>query len=229
LGHEEVVVLYEVIRGVLAPAAKAIYRPNVEGLANVPRRGAVILAGNHLSFIDSVVIPLVAGRPVAFLAKSEYFQGRKPRQRLVGGLLGALGHVPVERGAGRASLAALDVATSVLTAGGAFGIYPEGTRSLDGRLHRGHTGVAQLALTTGAPVVPLALIGTNEMMPVGAKIPRTSPVTVRFGAPLNFARYDGLADSPVVRRSVTDEIMYAILELSGQEYVDAYHKRPDAA
>jgi 1-acyl-sn-glycerol-3-phosphate acyltransferase len=222
-------VLYEVIRGVLAPAAKAIYRPNVEGLDNVPRHGAVILAGNHLSFIDSVVIPLVAGRPVAFLAKSEYFHGRKPQQRLVGGLLGALGHVPVERGAGRASLAALDVATDVLTSGGAFGIYPEGTRSLDGRLHRGHTGVAQLALTTGAPVVPLALIGTAAMFPKGAKIPKRKPVTVRFGTPLDFARYDGLADSPAVRRSVTDEIMYAILELSGQEYVDAYHKRPDAA
>jgi 1-acyl-sn-glycerol-3-phosphate acyltransferase len=222
-------VLYEVIRGVIAPAAKAVYRPNVEGLDNVPKRGAVILAGNHLSFIDSVLIPLVAGRPVAFLAKSEYFRGRSPRQRLVGSMLGALGHVPVDRGKGRAALAALDVATDVLTNGGAFGIYPEGTRSLDGRLHRGHTGVAQLALTTGAPVIPLALIGTAAMMPVGAKIPRMTPVTVRFGKPLEFARYDGLADSPAVRRSVTDEIMYAILELSGQEYVDAYHKRPDAA
>jgi 1-acyl-sn-glycerol-3-phosphate acyltransferase len=222
-------VLYEVIRGVIAPAAKAIYRPTVEGLENVPRHGQVILAGNHLSFIDSVVIPLVAGRPVAFLAKSEYFTGRKPGQRLVGGLLGALGHVPVDRGAGRASLAALDVATTVLQGGGAFGIYPEGTRSLDGRLHRGHTGVAQLTLTTGAPVVPLALIGTDKMLPKGVRVPRIVPVTVRFGKPLDFSRYDGLADSPAVRRSVTDEIMYAILELSGQEYVDAYHKRPDAA
>jgi 1-acyl-sn-glycerol-3-phosphate acyltransferase len=222
-------VLYEVIRRTLAPAAKLIYAPNVEGLANVPRRGAVILAGNHLSFVDSVVIPLVAGRQVAFLAKSEYFSGRSPRQRLVGGLLGALGHVPVERGKGRASLAALDVATEVLDRGGAFGIYPEGTRSLDGRLHRGHTGVAQLALTTGAPVVPLALIGTDRMMPVGVRVPRRQPITIRFGAPLDFSRYDGLADSPAVRRSVTDEIMYAIMELSGQVYVDAYHNRPDAA
>jgi 1-acyl-sn-glycerol-3-phosphate acyltransferase len=227
--REEDAVLYEVIRQVLAPAAKTIYRPTVEGLDNVPRHGAVILAANHLSFIDSVVIPLVAGRQVAFLAKSEYFTGRKPGERLAGGLLGALGHVPVERGAGRAALAALDVATKVLSAGGAFGIYPEGTRSLDGRLHRGHTGVAQLALTTGAPVVPLALIGTERMMPKGVKIPRLAPITVRFGKPLTFDRYDGLADSPPVRRSVTDEIMYAILELSGQEYVDAYHKRPDAA
>lgn len=221
--------LAELIRGTLAPAAKLVYRPTVVGLANVPRRGAVILASNHLSFIDSVAIPLVARRQVAFLAKSEYFRGRGPRRRLVGAVLGALGHVPVERGKGRASLLALGVATEVLDAGGAFGIYPEGTRSLDGRLHRGHTGVAQLTLTTGAPVVPVAVIGTDRMMPVGARLPRRRPVTIRFGAPLDFTRYDGLADSPAVRRSVTDEIMYAILELSGQEYVDEYHKRPDAA
>jgi 1-acyl-sn-glycerol-3-phosphate acyltransferase len=222
-------VLYEVLRGVLEPAARAVYQPHVEGIANVPKRGAVILASNHLSFVDSVLIPLVAGRPVAFLAKSEYFVGRSPRQRFVGGLLGALGHVPVDRGKGRAALAALDVATEVLTGGGAFGIYPEGTRSLDGRLHRGHTGVAQLTLTTGAPVVPLGIVGTDEMMPKGVRVPRRKPVTVRFGKPLDFSRYDGLADAPAIRRSVTDEIMYAILELSGQEYVDAYHKRPDAA
>lgn len=221
--------LYEVIRRTLAPAGRLVYRPTVIGLANVPRKGPVILAGNHLSFIDSVLIPLLAQRQVAFLAKSEYFSGGSPKQRLVGGLLGALGHVPVDRGKGRAALAALDVATEVLNRGGAFGIYPEGTRSLDGRLHRGHTGVAQLTLTTGAPVVPLALIGTDQMMPVGAKVPRRRPVTIRFGAPLDFSRYDGLADSPAVRRSVTDEIMYAIMELSGQVYVDAYHKRPDAA
>jgi len=222
-------VLYDVIRRTLAPAGKLIYRPTVVGLANVPRSGPVIFAANHLSFIDSFVIPLVAQRQVAFLAKSEYFHGRSPRQRLVGAVLGALGHVPVERGKGRASLAALDVATEVLEAGGAFGIYPEGTRSLDGRLHRGHTGVAQLTLTTGAPVVPVALIGTDRMMPVGARLPRRRPVTIRFGTPLDFTRYEGLADSPAVRRSVTDEIMYAILDLSGQEYVDEYHKRPDAA
>jgi 1-acyl-sn-glycerol-3-phosphate acyltransferase len=221
--------LYEVLRGVVAPAARAVYRPRIEGLENVPKTGAVILASNHLSFIDSVVIPLLAGRKVAFLAKAEYWDGRKPHQRAVGAFLGALGHVPVRRGQGRAALASLDVATDVLKAGGAFGIYPEGTRSLDGRLHRGHTGVAQLALTTGAPVLPMALIGTEKMQPVGAKIPRRVPITVRFGRPLDFARYDGLAESPAIRRSVTDEIMYAILELSGQEYVDAYHQRPAAA
>ncbi len=221
--------LYEVMRRMVAPAAKLVFHPTVEGLDNVPKRGQVILASNHLSMIDSVVIPLLAGRPVAFLAKAEYWEGRKPHQRAVGAFLGALGHVPVRRGSMRAALASLDVATEVLNAGGAFGIYPEGTRSLDGRLHRGHTGVAQLALTTGAHVVPVGITGTEQILPVGRRLPRVRPITVRFGAPLDFSRYDGLAESPVIRRSVTDEIMYAIMELSGQEYVDNYHQRPNAA
>jgi 1-acyl-sn-glycerol-3-phosphate acyltransferase len=222
-------VLYEVITRVLAPTAKMIYRPTVEGRENIPRRGKIILASNHRAAVDSAVIPLLAGRPVAFLAKAEYFESRKPRQRAFGAFLGALGHVPVKRGQGRAALVALEVATDVLTKGGAFGIYPEGTRSLDGRLHRGHTGVAQLALTTGAKVIPVGLIGTDKMQPVGKRFPRVCPITVRFGAPLDFSRYEGLAEAPVIRRSVTDEIMYAIMELSGQEYVDAYHQRPQAA
>ena len=221
--------LYEVLTRVLAPATKLIYRPVVEGRENVPQTGKVILASNHLAAVDSAVIPLLAGRPVAFLAKAEYFESRKLRQRAFGAFLGALGHVPVRRGQGRAALAALDVATEVLTRGDAFGIYPEGTRSLDGRLHRGHTGVAQLALTTGAKVVPVGIIGTEKMQPVGTRVPRICPITIRFGRPLDFARYEGLAESPVIRRSVTDEIMYAIMELSGQEYVDAYHQRPQAA
>jgi 1-acyl-sn-glycerol-3-phosphate acyltransferase len=225
-------VLYAVIRAILAPLARLLYRPTIEGLENVPKDGAVILASNHLSVIDSFLIPLIAGRPVAFLAKAEYFEGRKLRQRFVGAFMGAFGAVPVQRGAGRAAITALDTLTDVLAAGTAIGIHPEGTRSLDGRLHRGHTGVAQLALVTGAPVVPLGLIGTQNVLPVGAKLPkigRSIRFTMRFGEPLDFARYDGLADSPAIRRSVTDEIMYAILELSDQVYVDAYHKRPSAA
>jgi 1-acyl-sn-glycerol-3-phosphate acyltransferase len=222
-------VLYEVCTRLLAPATKLIYRPVVEGRDNVPPTGKVILASNHLAAVDSAVIPLLAGRPVAFLAKAEYFESRKPRQRAFGAFLGALGHVPVRRGQGRAALAALEVATEVLSRGEAFGIYPEGTRSLDGKLHRGHTGVAQLALTTGAQVIPVGLIGTDKMQPVGKRFPRVCPITVRFGRPLDFSRYEGLAESPVIRRSVTDEIMYAIMELSGQEYVDAYHQRPQVA
>jgi 1-acyl-sn-glycerol-3-phosphate acyltransferase len=223
-------VLYTVSRGLLAPAGKALYRPTIEGLENVPRKGPVILASNHISVIDSFLIPLYARRPVAFLAKAEYFEARKLRQRAVGKFIGAFGAVPVRRGAGRSAIAALDTLTDLLQSGQAIGIHPEGTRSLDGRLHRGHTGVAQLALSTGAPVVPLGLIGTETVLPVGAKMLKLGGrFTMRFGKPLDFARYDGLADSPAIRRSVTDEIMYAILELSDQVYVDAYHKRPNAA
>ncbi|HJP74227.1 MAG TPA: lysophospholipid acyltransferase family protein [Pseudonocardiaceae bacterium] len=222
--------LYTVSRAIVGSATNIVCRPTIEGLENVPKTGAVILASNHLSVVDSFLIPVYAGRPVAFLAKSEYFEGRKLRQRAVGRFMGAFGAVPVKRGAGRASIAALDTLTDLLMAGKAIGIHPEGTRSLDGRLHRGHTGVAQLALSTGAPVVPLGLIGTENVLPVGAKMPKPgAKFTMRFGEPLDFTRYDGLADSPAIRRSVTDEIMYAILELSDQVYVDAYHKRPSAA
>jgi 1-acyl-sn-glycerol-3-phosphate acyltransferase len=222
-------VFYRALRTVLAVLGKLVFRPKVEGLRNVPAQGAVILASNHLSFIDSVVIPVIVPRPVTFLSKDEYFLGRAPHKRFIAGFLTALGHVPVRRGQARAGVAALEMAGEVLAGGGAFAIYPEGTRSLDLRLYRGHTGVAQLALTSGAPVVPVALCGTQRLQPVGKKLPRLHRVTVRFGTPLDFSKYQGLGSSQAIRRSVTDEIMYAIMELSGQEYVDEYHKRPDAA
>jgi 1-acyl-sn-glycerol-3-phosphate acyltransferase len=221
--------LYRALRGVLSILAKVLFRPIVEGLENVPAKGAVILASNHLSFIDSILIPLVVPRQVNFLAKEEYFVGRAPHKRLRTAFMRTIGQIPVQRGQARAGIAALDVAGKVLEDGGAFGIYPEGTRSLDLRLYRGHTGVGQLALTTGAPVVPVALIGTDRVQPPGKRLPRLHRVTVRFGKAHDFARYDGMAGSPAIRRAVTDEIMYAIMELSGQEYVDVYHKRPDAA
>jgi len=220
-------VLHLLIRRGLAPLARTLWRPEVHGAENVPLDGPVIFASNHRSAIDTAVIPIVAPRPVAFLGKAEYFEGSSPKDRLRAGFLSALGYVPVERGNAAAGLAALGAAQKVLAEGGAFGIYPEGTRSLDGKLHRGHTGVAALALETRSPVVPVALEGTERLLPVGKKIPRPVKVTVRFGKPLDFSRYDGLAASPPIRRAVTDEVMYAILELSGQEYVDAYHKRPD--
>jgi 1-acyl-sn-glycerol-3-phosphate acyltransferase len=206
-----------------------VYRPVVIGAENVPVNGPLILASNHLSAVDTAVIPFVTPRPVAFLGKAEYFTGRGPIKWFVAAFLSGLGYVPVHRGNAHAGLEALAAARKVLDAGGAFAIYPEGTRSLDGKLHRGHTGVAQLALTTGAPVIPVALIGTDKVQPVGTKQFRLAKVTVRFGKPLEFSRYDGMAGSSAIRRAVTDEIMYAILELSGQEYVDSYHKRPDAA
>src|SRR5439155_26171911 len=152
-----------------------------------------------------------------------------PKGRLVAGFLSALGYVPVERGNAMAGMAALEAARKVLEAGDVFAIYPEGTRSLDGRLHRGHTGVGALALATGAKVVPVALSGTERVQPVGKRFPRLAKVTVRFGDALDFRRYEGLESSPAIRRAVTDEVMYAILELSEQEYVDRYHKRPGEA
>jgi 1-acyl-sn-glycerol-3-phosphate acyltransferase len=214
---------------VLKPVAKAIYRPVIEGLENVPRDGGVILASNHLSFIDSVVIPLTAPRRVFFLAKAEYFTGPGLRGALCKAFFEALNAVPVERGEIKAVQASLDSALEILRDGKAFGIYPEGTRSLDGRLYRGKTGVAWLALTAGVPVVPVALEGPAEILPVGKRIPRVRKVTVRFGEPLRFDELHGQARSARARREVTDRVMAAIHELSGQELAEGYNERPMAA
>jgi 1-acyl-sn-glycerol-3-phosphate acyltransferase len=216
------------VRWLLAPLARLLYRPVVHGGDRIPRSGPVIIAANHRAAVDTAVIALTAGRPVSFLGKADYFTGRGLRGRALAAFLSALGYVPVDRANAKAGLAALHAARTVLDADGAFAIYPEGTRSLDGRLHRGHTGVATLALDTGAPVVPVALIGTERVQPVGARFPRLRRVTVRSGEPLDFSRYEGLSGSNVIRRAVTDEVMYAIASLSEQEYVDRYHQRPAA-
>jgi 1-acyl-sn-glycerol-3-phosphate acyltransferase len=220
--------LHLIARLVLAPLARLVYRPVIEGTENVPARGPVIIASNHLSFIDSVVIPLVSPRHVVFLAKAEYFRGKGLTGRLRRWLFTAIGAVPVDRGSHRAAQAALDAALEILASGRAFGIYPEGTRSRDGRLYRGRTGVAWLALTAGAPVVPVALRGTERIQPVGARLPRIRPITVRFGTPLDFS-HCGEARSAAVRRAVTDEIMQAIHELSGQDRAPGYNEAPRAA
>jgi len=215
---------------VLKPLAKAVYRPVIEGLEHVPRKGGVILASNHLSFIDSVVIPLTAPRPVYFLAKAEYFTGT--------GIKGAISRafftsvinaIPVDRGNHRSATASLEQALEILQAGKAFGIYPEGTRSLDGRLYRGKTGVAWLALTAEVPVVPVALEGPAEILPVGRRLPRIRKVTVRFGEPLHFDEFYGQARSPKARRQVTDRVMAGIHALSGQELAETYNELPKAA
>ncbi|MFL6121992.1 lysophospholipid acyltransferase family protein [Actinophytocola sp.] len=190
-----------------------------DGREHVPAAGPVILASNHLSFIDSVVLRLAAPRQVTFLAKAEYFTGRGLRGWFMRWFFTAVGSVPVARGQHRAATAALDTALEVLAAGRVFGIYPEGTRSLDGRLYRGRTGVAWLALTSGAPVVPVALDGTDRLQPVGKRIPRPARVTVRFGRPL---RFTGDPASARTRRAVTDDVMRAIGELSGQERADRF-------
>ncbi|GAB3481803.1 lysophospholipid acyltransferase family protein [Amycolatopsis cihanbeyliensis] len=221
--------LHTLIRLSLAPLARLVYRPEVSGTELVPAEGPVVLAANHRAAVDTAVLSLVTPRRVRFLGKAEYFTGTGPRGRALAAFLDALGYVPVRRGDAKAGLAALEAGRKVLEAGGVFGIYPEGTRSLDGRLHRGHTGVAALALATGAKVVPVALHGTERVRPAGARLPRVARVRVRFGEPLGFSRYAGLEASPAIRRGVTDEIMYALMELSGQEYVDNYHQRPGEA
>jgi len=221
--------MYSVVHAVVAPVSKLIWRPTVIGLDNVPRTGPVILASNHVSFADSLVIPIVAPRKVAFLAKSDYFTGT--------GLKGAasrlwfegLGMLPVDRDDSKAALASLDTALQVLGRGEAFGIYPEGTRSRDGRLYRGRTGVAHLALTAGASVVPVGLTGTEKLQPVGARFPKVVPVTVEFGRPIEVVgRYDGVPLGKA-RRQVTDEIMRAIQAITGQEEAGIYNERAPEA
>lgn len=210
-------------RLLLAPLARLLFRPVLEGRENVPRRGPVILAANHLSFLDSVVIPLVAPRPVAFLAKAEYFRQPGLKGWLTRTFLTGLDAIAVQRGAHRAARTSLQVALDVLADGRAFGIHPEGSRSRDGRIYRGRTGVAWLALASGAPVVPVAVLGTDRIQPVGARLPRIGQVTVRFGAPLRFTQ-PPTGSSGQVRRAVTDEIMAAIRDLSGQELASGYNE-----
>ncbi|WP_067163254.1 lysophospholipid acyltransferase family protein [Microbacterium sp. TNHR37B] len=217
---------YVIGRWVVAPLARLIYRPRIEGAQHMPRKGPVILASNHLSFIDSFVIPMFAPRPVYFLAKSSYFDGKGIAGWISRQFFTAIGATPVQRGAGQAALDALDQQRRILESGRAIALYPEGTRSLDGRLYKGRTGVAFLALESGARVVPVGLIGTNDAMPVGAKWPRFRPrVTIRYGEPLDLSHH-GPASSGRARRAATDEIMAAIHALSGQELAGAYNEAP---
>jgi len=217
--------LYVVTRSVLAPIARLIYRPVIEGREHIPRSGPVLLASNHLSFIDSFVIPLVAPRRVVFLAKSDYFTGQGLRGMWMRWLFTATGAVPVRRGTHGAAQEALDAALDILNEGHAFGIYPEGTRSRDGRLYRGRTGVAWLALTAGCPVVPVALSGTQDIQPVGSRLPRIRRIAIRFGEPLDFSHLRDAKPGPA-RREATDAIMAAIHALSGQETVPRYNNPP---
>jgi 1-acyl-sn-glycerol-3-phosphate acyltransferase len=216
---------YTALHTAVPPLARAIWRPKVEGSANVPLEGPVLLASNHLSFADSVVIPVVAPRKVVFLAKAEYFTGTGLRGWLSRSWFEGLGMVPVNRDDTRSALDSLDVALEVLGRGEAFGVYPEGSRSRDGRLYRGRTGVAQLALVSGAPIVPVGLLGTERLQPVGARLPRLARVTVRFGRPISVqGEYDGIAPGRA-RRDLTDRVMRAIHELTGQEEAGVYNER----
>ena len=210
--------LYWTIKVVLTPILRVLYRVKVEGRAHVPKQGPVILAANHRSFMDSIFLPLVIRRRVTFVAKAEYFDSKKTAWFFRG-----VGQIPIRREGGSASERALASATEVLEAGGVFGIYPEGTRTRDGYLHRGHTGVARLALRTGASIVPVGMIGTDEIQATDAKLPRFfRKVTVRFGEPIAIAHYVGRQDDRKVLRQITDEVMFEIQQLSGYEYVDTY-------
>ncbi|MGW2816959.1 lysophospholipid acyltransferase family protein [Streptomyces sp. NPDC001415] len=207
---------------VLVPLLRWLFRPCVEGAGRVPETGAVILAGNHQSFTDQFLLGVTLRRRLTFLAKQEYFTAPGLRGRATAAFFRALGQIPVDRSGKDAARSALDTALQVLDGGGVLGVFPEGTRSHDGRLYKGKVGVAAMALRSGAPVVPVAMIGTFEAQPKGRRLPRRVPITLRFGEPLDFSRYAGMENERLVLRAVTDEIMYAVQKLSEQEYVDVY-------
>jgi 1-acyl-sn-glycerol-3-phosphate acyltransferase len=214
---------------VLGPILRLIFRPQVEGRDLVPRDGAAIIASNHLSFSDSIFMPLMVRRKVTFVAKAEYFQGTGLKGFLTKMFFVGTGTIPVDRSGGRAAQAAIETGLRILRDGDLFGIYPEGTRSPDGRLYRGKTGVARLALESGAVVVPVAMLNSDVVQPTGQIFPKIMRVKIRFGAPLDFSRYAGMSGDRFVERAVTDEIMYELMELSGREYVDMYAAKVKAA
>ncbi len=215
--------LYWVVKAIVGPILHIVFRPWAEGVENVPKQGPAILAGNHLSFADHFFGPLNLRRKVISLGKSDYFTGRGVRGSLTKLFFSGVGTVPIDRSGGKASEAALRTGLRVLREGHLLGIYPEGTRSPDGRLYKGKTGVARLALESRAPVIPWAMVNTFEMMPPGSALPKLGiRPGIRFGKPLDFSRYYGMEEDRLVLRAVTDEIMYALMELSEQEYVDKY-------
>ena len=206
----------------LGPVLKLLFRPWVKGLDNVPTEGAAILASNHLSFSDSIFMPLMVPRPVVFLAKSEYFTGTGLKGKLTAAFFRLTNQLPMDRSGGAASALSLNAGMDVLKSGSLLGIYPEGTRSPDARLYRGKVGVARLALAARIPVIPVAMIGTDKVQPIGKRVPNIRRIGMIFGEPLDFSRFYGMEDDRLVQRAVTDEIMYELMRLSGQEYVDEY-------
>ncbi|MCK1817651.1 1-acyl-sn-glycerol-3-phosphate acyltransferase [Streptomyces sp. XM4011] len=223
---------FVLLKTLFGPLLRLFFRPRVEGLENVPGEGPVVLAGNHLTFIDSVILPLISKRQVHFIGKDEYVTGRSLKGRIMAWFFTGVGMIPVARDGGHGGVAALMTGLRVLEQGKVFGIYPEGTRSPDGRLYRGRTGIARLTLMSGAPVVPFAMIGTDQVQPGGKGLPRIGRgrrITVRFGTPLDFSRYEGMDRDRYVLRAVTDEVMTEVMRLSGQEYVDMYATKARAA
>ena len=206
----------------MGPLLAFLGRPKVEGLEYVPSAGPAILASNHLAVADSFYLPLVVRRRITFLAKAEYFTGKGLKGRLTAWFYTAAGQVPIDRANADAAQAALETAQRLLNAGKLLGMYPEGTRSPDGRLYKGKSGLARLALETGVPVIPVAMVGTDVVNPPGSRMWRFGRVEVRFGKPMDFSRFDGMAGNRFIERAVIDEVMYELMNLSGQEYVDIY-------
>ncbi|MEV0802992.1 lysophospholipid acyltransferase family protein [Kribbella sp. NPDC050281] len=215
--------IYWVLKNVLVgPPVRRIFRPIVVGAENIPDLGPAIIASNHLSYSDWIFMPLVLRRRVTFVAKSDYFTGAGIKGRFQRGFFKGTGQVPIDRSGGSASEGAMRAGMKVLERGELFGIYPEGTRSHDGRLYKGRTGVARLALEAKVPVIPCGVIGTDVVAPPGKVVASFASPTVKFGHPLDFSRYEGMESDRLILRAVTDEIMYKIMELSGQEYLDMY-------
>ncbi len=213
---------YQVSRVLAGPILHLLWRPEVTGLEHIPASGGAILASNHLSIVDSVFLPLMISRPVTFAAKSEYFTGTRLVDRITGTYLRATKQLSVDRAGARAAQDMLESALGLMQGGALFGIYPEGTRSPDGRLYRGRTGIGWLALSSGLPVIPVAMIGTDRVLPPGSKIPRVSRIKVKIGSPLTFEAQIARGTGARQRRAVTDEVMQSIKALSGQEYVPVY-------
>ncbi|MGC4959948.1 lysophospholipid acyltransferase family protein [Gordonia sp. DT218] len=206
----------------LGPFLRLLGRPTVEGLENIPARGPAILASNHLAVMDSFYLPLMVRRRIYFLAKNEYFTGTGPKGAFQRWFFSALGQIPIDRSGAEAAAGALTAARRQLETGELMGMYPEGTRSPDGRLYKGKTGLARVALDTGVPVIPVAMINTEKLNPPGSLIPRPARIVVKIGKPLNFARYEGMQGNRFIERAITDEIMYELMQLTGQQYVDVY-------
>ncbi len=207
---------------ILGPILKVLFRPWVRGADKIPADGAAILASNHLSFSDSIFLPLMLRRPVVFLAKSEYFTGKGIKGTLSRWFFKGTGQLPIDRSGGKASEAALNTGLGVLAQSQLLGIYPEGTRSPDGRLFRGRTGIARMVLEAKVPVFPVAMIDSEKVQPIGRKLPRIRRIGVVVGEPLDFSRFAGMEGDRLVLRAVTDEIIYELMKLSGQEYIDVY-------
>jgi 1-acyl-sn-glycerol-3-phosphate acyltransferase len=221
-------VFYWVVKAILTPILRTLFRPWIDHPEYIPSDGPAILASNHLSFSDSIFLPLVIPRRVTFLAKADYFTGKGIKGKLNKAFFSGVGQVPIDRSGGAASDAALRTAKRILADGNLLGLYPEGTRSPDGRLYRGKTGVARMALEAGVPVIPVAMINTDVVQPTGKVIPRLGRVGIKVGKPLDFSRYQGMEGDRFVLRSITDEIMYELMLLSGQEYVDQYATKAKA-